>query len=180
MNRQEAQRVVNEMIDSFRQRMSEAQIVVWLETLAPLPFDAGLRAVKELRLAQDFLPTHHEFLVAAQDLARRMAAGRALPAAPEPPPEACELCGGTGWRPVIVNDRELEAVDRCKCSKGRLVNRGLDEGYEHPKACNCHVCKLGVPEARRMRSGPADHPLRKVVDVPTARSPVEPDPLEMF
>lgn len=171
MTTDEADRVLAKMTATWSQKeLTEPEEGEWHETLRPLSYEAAIDSVRGLRAAFDWLPTHHQFVVVAQDLTRRQAAGRALQA-PAAPVERCELCGATGWREIPVDRPGYGAVERCQCSTGKSVNSGLDESTEHPARCTCHVCP-----ARKMRGARA---LRKVIDVGGGAVP-QPSTEEMF
>jgi hypothetical protein len=155
--------------------MTDPEMAVWRQTLQPIPVEAGLLAVRELRGVHDRTPTHHQFLIAAQDCGRRLASQhpeRSL-GATEPDDGSCHRCGDTGWVEVEVRSGDV-AVERCRCSKGKRMNRGLDESLEHPSACSCHVCTYGVAKARAGRRPREGDPLVRVVDV-EARIPYSDD-----
>lgn len=185
MNNREAARVLAEMTATWPQKkLTDGETAIWRETLAPFPVDAGLMAVAELRTKHDWLPTHRQFVEAATDAARRQRSTRAIGPGDEPLPSICGLCGDTGWREVDVIGRSLDAVERCKCSKGKTLDTGLDEGKKHPERCNCHACRYGPVQARQLRIAPRGHALRRVVD-PAApaddpRMPREPADEPMF
>jgi hypothetical protein len=74
VNDREAARVVAEITATWPQRaMTDPEIAVWRQTLLPIPLEAGLVAVSELRAVHDWTPSHHQFLIAAQAVARRLA-----------------------------------------------------------------------------------------------------------
>lgn len=174
MTPEEADDVIAKMAGSWRQELTPVESGEWHDTLAAYDRDMAIRTVAELRLVTDWFPTHKQFTEAIVELARRVDASRTLAGPPEDPPEKCGLCDGNGWRQVDVYGRHLTAVERCRCSKGRKLDCGLDDGYEHPRGCNCHVCRYGRRRAHEMARAERGHPLVKVLDVPSEqRLPVD-------
>ncbi len=187
MNLEESKKIIFKMKATWPSfLMTTAQANEWMDTLKPLPYDAGVKAIEELRVATDRpdrMPSHTELVAATQDAARRLAIShpeRSLPEAESDDDGTCHRCGGTGWAEVEVRGGQF-AVERCKCTTGKRTNRALDEGYEHSRGCSCYVCTYGHARARGMRKPREGDPLAKVIPA-EARPVTNPysDPLGDF
>jgi hypothetical protein len=82
-------------------------VLVWHDTLARLDRAATGEALRDLRMDQDFFPTHHQLAELSRSIHRRRTAERELPA-----PLVCR-CGGTGWHET--NPAGQGIVERCGC-----------------------------------------------------------------
>lgn len=122
----EAQRILREMEATWprseRNAWTEAQVVVWLRTLAPLDARDAAGALDSCREACRWLPSHAEFLAAARSALeartdyessqRRAIAEAALVPAP----------------PGVAQRHLAEIRDNLRAAKGPLA-RGLREQF---------------------------------------------------
>lgn len=142
MTGSEAARIVAEMTAIWGQReLSRPETAAWRDTLMPVDVEVATAAVQWLKSEHDWFPTHNQFLIVAQEVARRFALQRALPAGPL---KECELCGDTGWREV-----DSKSVERCRCSIGQ---RGQANGQSHRSGCSCFACYHGNRPLGRRQS----------------------------
>lgn len=146
MTATEAATLLGEMTATWPQRaLTKPEADVWRRTLGGLGIEAARQAVDELRAESDWMPTHHQVVKRAQDVARRLAGATERIGRGETKSERCKDCDGTGWTfvPVVGG---AEAVARCSCSKGQVK-------AEHRSGCTCLSCSYGPERARRVRAG---------------------------
>lgn len=138
MNTTEIAMILDEITATWPQKeVTGPEVKVWQQTLRPLSHHVASRAVGALRETQDWLPSHHQVLVAAQQAAKQINGARALASSR---PARCELCLGSGWREIDGKPGYV-TVDRCLCSKGRQLRAGA-EG-DHKSDCSCSRCHRG-------------------------------------
>lgn len=172
MNTDEADRVLAKMQATWRQELTAPEIGEWHETLRRLRYVDAIGAVEEIRESSGWLPKHNEMVRTVQDVGRRRVSAETVRALPEPVDDgSCHRCGDTGWAEVEVAGAGVSAVERCRCSKGRLMDRGLDKDYEHPRSCSCHVCTYGPVKARAARRAREGDPLGRVIEAAPPRMP---------
>jgi hypothetical protein len=145
----EAQAVLAEIRATWPNReIDEAQGLVWMDTLAPIGIDSARSAVRFLRQTKDFPPSHHEFLVAAQEQGRRLAAENSLGDGEAGP---CRECGDDQWvtlgHPSFGQTPTVRPCSRCmpvqfvRWSEGHLAS-----GH---KCSECVDLVRGSAETRR-------------------------------
>lgn len=146
----ETRGVLDYLTASFRQEMTDAQVVPWVETLVQVDQHTAFTTIRELRQTQDWLPTHHEFLAAASSVIRRWDAAHEVAAGEAP--DACALCQGTGWQgagaPYVLSSG---TVRRCAC-RGPSDRRQADPDKHH-SGCTCLSCHYGADRASVIRAG---------------------------
>lgn len=79
----DARKVLAKMTATWRMRepLTQPEIGEWLDTLRPFAYRAAMEAVVDLRETAQWMPSHNEFISAAQAAARRIA--RETPSLPE-------------------------------------------------------------------------------------------------
>lgn len=127
---------------SWRQELTDDQLLVWADTLADLPFEPARQAVRTLRKTIDYLPTHHQLIDATKREAR-IGALSTRSADVRPP---CSRCDGTGWAWVAVAGG-VDAVTRCRCTAGG------PRDANHPGGCTCRACHYGADQAAAIAAG---------------------------
>lgn len=149
MRSAEAAAVLAEIRATWPNRViDEAQGLVWMDTLAPVPIDAARAAVKRLRQGLDFAPSHHEFLEAAQIEGRRIAQANALPDGERGP---CPECHDDEF--VTLGAPSFGAVPTVRpCSRCRpvqFVRWGEGHLASGHKCSECTDLRTGSAETKR-------------------------------
>lgn len=145
MDLDQSRNFLREMQASWRQELTDDQVLVWADTLAPLDFEMARKAVRSLRQTSDWMPTHHQLIDATAKEARY--ARLALSARSDNERPKCSLCDGTGWAHAGVAGPAY-AVLACRCSAGPA-----DDGREHAPPCTCRRCFYGERRAEDIANG---------------------------
>lgn len=133
MNTDEAAQILTEMRATWPTLdMDDAIVAVWTQTLAPWRIELARRALRRLREATSFMPSHKEFLEAARAEARTEAAERALQSAQK----VCPECGGD----LMVATTESRKVSR-PCSRCRHVQYVRWREGHYNSGHSCRDCR---------------------------------------
>lgn len=134
MNHDEVRSVLREMGATWRQEITDDQVLAWTDTLAPLDYALTISALRQLKIELEWLPTHANLVAAVKAEAVR---ATAPPPGMEHPPDRCALCDGTGWEPANVV--KGDAVVRCRCQDRPRATTDAP----HPSSCSCRACYYG-------------------------------------
>lgn len=108
MTRAEAQLVLDRMANLWRGTITAEAAVEWHRTLAPLRVESVAKALDELKEALDWMPTHRQLVLAAQDAGRRLRSSRVSQSraiAPPPAPDRSDPAYAAAAMAVIARQR---------------------------------------------------------------------------
>lgn len=145
----EAAQILTELAATWPQRaLDDAQVAVWCDTLKGVSIDAGRAGLRRLRESLDFPPSHHEFLVAAQEEGRRLAARNHLAAGEKGP---CRECNDDQW--VTLGNPGFGAVPTVRpcsrCMPVQFVRWGEGHMAAGHRCAECTDIAKGSSETRR-------------------------------
>lgn len=142
MDHDQSRAILREMQASWRQEMTDDQVMIWADTLAGLEFEPARSALRNLRRTSDFLPAHHQLIEATRAEARIARLAATSPTlVPGEGLSACRCGELRGW--VQVEAGEPPTLRPCPSCRPDAAERH-GEGHWMPD----HSC----PDCARRRT----------------------------
>lgn len=132
--------------------LDEAQVAVWIETLAEVKPAHAREAFRNLKLVKTFLPSHAEFFEAVEAIVHRESLIQAEIESGERGSTICPDCDGNLW---IEVDRVGQGhVVRCeRCNPEPRTKNPDGSPVEHRANCSCARCFYGPKRYAAIRAG---------------------------